>query len=112
MLIHFIIFMVLLYISVLLRVGTKKRIQEDMKKLPTDPISSPLSNALAEILGIAGGIYLSLVMAVSFLQIEIPSKTDIYGLEMEPLAFVSVILAVTYPYIEKIKRGGIFNVFK
>ncbi|RQD75396.1 MAG: hypothetical protein D5R97_05965 [Candidatus Syntrophonatronum acetioxidans] len=112
MLFHFAVFFIFLYVSLKLRIKTRKRIQEDMKNLPTDPVSSPLSNALAELLGIAGGIYLALVMAVSFLQIEIPPKLDIYGLEMEPLAFISVVLALIYPYIEKIKEEGLFNVFK
>ncbi len=104
MIIHFIVLLIILYLSFRQRVRIKNRFHKDLGDLPTDPLPSPISTALTEMLGVAGGIYLALVMAVSFLQIDVPPKVDIYGLNIEPLALTAVILSLIQPYFVEIKR--------
>lgn len=64
--------------------------------------SSPLSQALANLLGVAGGIYLSLVVIATFLEVQLPERIQLAGLSMEPLAFVSILMAVAQPYMQKV----------
>ena len=62
------------------------------------------SLALQELVANAGGIYLSLVLLVSFLNIEVAQKWDIFGLSMEPLAFLSIVFTIIQPALLKIYR--------
>lgn len=71
-------------------------------KIPDETISSVFSRSMAELVGVAGGIYLSLTMLISFLKINIPEMIVILGIEVEPLAFVSIILALCQPFILEI----------
>ena len=63
---------------------------------------SPFSQALANLVGTAGGIYLSLVMLTTFLDVPVPEKVILVGIYIEPLAGVSIFLAIVQPYILKI----------
>ena len=59
--------------------------------------SSPLAAALSQLVGTAGGIYLSLELLFSFLRIP----EDILGNSLffvEPLALCSLLLAVIQPF--------------
>ncbi len=107
MIIHFLFFMGILSLSVLKRIYSREQLSK-LKNLPTDPIQSPLSQALSDMLGTAGGIYLALLMLVSFLKIEIPSMIDIFGMEIEPMAFISIVITLIQPYVVEIKQywGG------
>ncbi|KUK83433.1 MAG: putative membrane protein [Pelotomaculum thermopropionicum] len=62
--------------------------------------SSPLSKALANLLGVAGGIYLSLMMVITFLEADLPKSVQVGGLSLEPLAVISIILALIHPYLQ------------
>lgn len=108
MIIHFLFFMGILSLSVLKRIYSREQRLSKLKNLPTDPIQSPLSQALSDMLGTAGGIYLALLMLVSFLKIEIPSMIDIFGMEIEPMAFISIVITLIQPYVVEIKQywGG------
>ncbi|UNC91848.1 hypothetical protein [Candidatus Contubernalis alkaliaceticus] len=108
MIIHSLCFIVLLVLSLAKRVVSRKQWLSNIKNLPTDPIPSPLSQALSDMLGTAGGIYLALLMLVSFLKIEVPSMVDIFGMEIEPLAFISIVFTLVQPYVVEIKQywGG------
>ncbi|RJQ32051.1 MAG: hypothetical protein C4589_00935 [Peptococcaceae bacterium] len=63
---------------------------------------SPLSQALANLVGVAGGIYLSLVVLVSFLEVQLPSRLQIGPVSVEPLAVVSFSLALLQPFMARI----------
>ena len=58
-----------------------------------------MAEAIAQLLGIAGGIYLSLVMALSFLGVEQPANVIVGTMAMDPLAMVSVALACIQPIV-------------
>jgi hypothetical protein len=61
--------------------------------------ASPVSRALAELVAIAGGIYLSLVLLVSFLKISLPETIAIGGLLVDPLAVVALVIALIQPLV-------------
>lgn len=65
----------------------------------TVAMDSPMTEAIAQLLGIAGGIYLSLVMAMSFLGMEQPALITVGEMMMDPLALVSIILAFIQPIV-------------
>lgn len=73
-------------------------------------ISSPLAEAMSQLVGISGGIYLSLVMLVSFLGIEAPQKICFLDMLLDPLALLSILLACLQPLglvlLRKILAGG------
>lgn len=64
--------------------------------------SSPLSQALANLVGVAGGIYLSLVVIATFMEVQLPERIHLGELSMEPLAAVSILMAVAQPYMQRI----------
>ncbi|NLL17434.1 MAG: hypothetical protein GX262_00230 [Clostridia bacterium] len=81
-----------------------------LDQVPDAPISSFMSEALAQLVGVAGGIYLSLIMLISFLELEIPHRITVAGLSMQPLAFLALALAVLQPIIKqllvRIRKGN------
>lgn len=63
-----------------------------------ESIESPMSRALQATVGYAGGVYITLTMLTSFLQIEVPDKIIVAnGLSVEPLAFLAVVLTIIQP---------------
>ncbi|MCL5058519.1 MAG: hypothetical protein M1130_11150 [Actinobacteria bacterium] len=63
---------------------------------------SPISEALTGLLGTAGGIYLSLVMTFSFMELKVPGKVEVFSVGIEPLAALSFTLAVIQPFVIRI----------
>jgi len=66
--------------------------------------SSPFSQAVLNLVGLAGGIYLSLVMLLDFIKLQIPDHVQFGHMEIEPLAAFSITLAVIQPFL--------INIFK
>lgn len=69
------------------------------QNVQVEPRISPVSLAMQELIAIAGGIYLSLIMVVSFLKISIPEKINIYTVDLDPLAFLAICLGIVQPII-------------
>ncbi|MGQ9824766.1 MAG: hypothetical protein ACUVSK_07190 [Desulfotomaculales bacterium] len=67
---------------------------------------SPLAQAVAHLVGLAGGIYLSLFMLLEFLKIELPSRVSFGQVQVEPLAALSVALAVIQPFVLRLFMIG------
>lgn len=67
--------------------------------------ASPLSESLAGLVGTAGGIYLSLVMLTTFLEVEIPARVSVSVVSVEPLSALSFVLAIVSPYINRLRKG-------
>ena len=63
---------------------------------------SPVSLAVQELVATAGGIYLSLIMLVSFLKLEIPSKVGLLTVAIDPLALISLGVAIIQPLFLKL----------
>lgn len=60
--------------------------------------ASPLSRAITGLVGTAGGIYLACVLLVTFLEIKVPPLVHIGSVSMEPLAAISIALAIIQPF--------------
>lgn len=89
--------------SAVLRVRNNQYRQEHV-------ITSPLAEAMSQLVGIAGGIYLSLVMLTGFLGVETPERIRVLNLLMDPLAVVSIVLACVQPFgllvVRRVTSGG------
>jgi len=92
----------LVVLSLFLRIENKKRVESH--KLPEHSKPSLFSEALQELIATAGGIYLSLVLLVTFLQIELVDKWRIYEVKMDPLAFSALSLALIQPLTQRLYR--------
>ncbi|MPM62936.1 hypothetical protein SDC9_109814 [bioreactor metagenome] len=71
-----------------------------------DTKSSPISLAIQELVAVAGGLYLSLIMLVSFLKIEIPEKIFVYNVALDPLACTAIFLALIQPLFAKLFKSS------
>lgn len=69
----------------------------------TKTIQSPLALALAQVVGTAGGIYLSLELLFSFLKLPENWWTS-SSFVVEPLALISLFLAIVQPFVIKYWR--------
>lgn len=76
-------------------------LRERANSFPESKVS-PFSSAVLNLVGYAGGIYLSLVMLFDFLKIELPVKVPIGHLQVEPLAALSIAMAIVQPFILKL----------
>jgi hypothetical protein len=61
--------------------------------------ASPLSRAVAGLVGTAGGIYLSLVLLATFLNLNVPARVRLGEIYLEPIAAISIALAIIQPFI-------------
>lgn len=61
--------------------------------------ASPLSRAITGLVGTAGGIYLASVLLVTFVEIDIPQLVQIGSVSLEPLAAISIALAIIQPFV-------------
>ncbi len=77
-------------LSIYLRMQTNAYRQEYV-------LSSPLAEAMRQLVGVAGGIYLSLVMLTGFLGMELPERISIAQIWLDPLAVFAIILACLQP---------------
>lgn len=89
------IFLVMLYGAVAMKLNLRKTRGNDMTE---KAVTSPASKALGELVGIAGGIYLSLILICTFLKLTVPTSIKVASMEMDPLAAVAVIVAVSQPF--------------
>lgn len=101
---------VLLILAVMLSIRQRITVLQKrnmMDQVPDGIINTFLSEALAQLVGVAGGVYLSLIMLVSFLELELPSKISLAGITMQPLAFIALGLAILQPIV----RQAIYYLF-
>ena len=89
---------VLLLVLILLTLSVWQRIKYFRKTVDENKIiASPLSLAIQDLVAIAGSIYLSLIMLVSFLKLNIPETIRFCEISIDPLAFLSISLAIIQP---------------
>ncbi len=90
----------LFIILVSIAISTKKRLKR-MREIGNfeNAVDSPTSYAIGELVAIAGGIYLSLVLLASFLKLSMPERIVIYGWSFDYLASIAVVLAILQPII-------------
>jgi hypothetical protein len=79
-----------------------RRRAERLTRLATEapaPVSSPLAEALKEFIGVAGGVYLTLMALNEFLGLNLPNPVEFRGVSFDPLALLAVLLAVVAPWL-------------
>ncbi|TWH48657.1 hypothetical protein [Sporomusa sp. KB1] len=67
-----------------------------------EPKASPFANAVQDLVATAGGVYLSLVMIVSFLKLDLPERITISIITFDPLAMTAIAVAVIQPVVSKL----------
>jgi hypothetical protein len=89
---------------VILSVRERIRIKEFRERAwdGSETKSSPFSQAIGSLIGTAGGIYLSMIMLFSFMEVQLPGKVNLFRLELEPLAAFSFIIAIIQPFVIKL----------
>ncbi len=66
------------------------------------PRETPLSQGLVDLVAVAGGIYLSLIMVASFVGYELPQRVAFLNGKIDPIAAVSVVLALVEPFVSRL----------
>ena len=88
------ILLVMTFWAVRSRINIKRRRAFDTMETS---VASPASVAIGELIAIAGGIYLSLVLVVSFLKITLPQTITVSHLQLDPLAMIAIAIALLQP---------------
>lgn len=86
--------LLIIFWAVRSRVGIKRRRGIQAAE---STVASPASIALGELVAVAGGIYLSLILIASFLKITTPEKVALYNTSLDPLALVAIGIALLQP---------------
>lgn len=94
------------YLSLSQRVQEKQRSIKRGRELPVEPQESAFSQAVVELLATAGGVYLALFLVKNFLQITVPEHVVILGIQLEPMAALSLLIAILQPYFAHISRSS------
>lgn len=98
------LFFIWLAVRSKVRLKSRSGLGKTTFELPTQPADSIFSLALAELIATAGGIYVSLLLLFSFLDLATPGKMGIVGLQVDSLAAVSLVVALLQPIIARIFR--------
>lgn len=98
------IVLLLIFFSIRERVKQHRHREKDWGAIGESK-SSPLSQALTNLVGVAGGIYLSLVLICTFVELQLPVRLHLGQFSLEPLAAISIIMALAQPYFQKVLRA-------
>ena len=93
------LFLVLTFSAFLLGLALLAKVSYNRKYRHGEQLSSPLAEAITQIVGIAGGIYLALVTAINFLGLVWPEKINIFGSWVDPIAILAIVLACLQPIV-------------
>jgi len=77
----------------------KNKNRKILKQTPEEIIPGTISQGLTYLVGVAGGIYISLIALTSFLKIVFPKSILLFGVSVDPLAVISFLLAVLQPWV-------------
>ncbi len=97
LLLFILIVILLIVLSVRERVQLMHRRDKDWDIIG-EAKSSPISRAMTGLVGTAGGIYLTLVLMQTFLELELPANVQMGSVAMEPLAAISIAIALLQPF--------------
>jgi len=90
-------------LSVRKRVRNRVRVLEGRKGEEVPPQTSPASRALMELVGMAGGIFIAMTALTGFLQFGVPEKMPLFGVQMNPVALISLLVAIIQPFFGRRK---------
>lgn len=95
-----ILFLLILFVLVFLAVRSKKILLRMRTKAQMEnAVDSPTSIAIGEVVAIAGGIYLSLIMLTSFLKVNMPERISFYDWSVDYLATIAIAIALLQPIL-------------
>ena len=86
------------------REKTRQRKATSVSSIPEEIKPSPVSQALTELVAIAGGIYISLLVITTFLDLELPATVEIFSVEIDTIAGIALALALIQPFILRISK--------
>lgn len=89
----------LLVVGGFLGMSLAVKIKNNRYSRELEQVNSPLAEAITQLIGIAGGIYLSLVMAINFLGITWPEKISFCGSLVDPVAILAIVLSGIQPVV-------------
>lgn len=92
---------ILLGLTLLLILSLLERFKHFRQIHNSDIKNSPLSLAIQELIAVSGGIYLSLIMLISFLKLDIPDKILVLQIWLDPIACISILLSIIQPFFMK-----------
>lgn len=100
-----VILILALGISIIFSVRLRMQLVCSEKERTASVIVSPLSEAISQMVGIAGGIYVALVLLFGFLEIEFPQQIQIANITLNPVALGSILLACIQPLLPVLWRS-------
>lgn len=89
----------------LLAASVRERVvlrQQSVEEVTPKP--SPTAEAIKDLLGVAGGVYLALLMVASFLKLNLPSQIGWGGISFEPMAAIALAVSILYPFFQRLGR--------
>jgi hypothetical protein len=91
-----VIIFILFFLAIRIKISLKRRREMGY---PENAVDSLASLAIGELVAVAGGIYVSLLLLSSFLEITMPERMYFYGWSVDYLAAIAIILALIQPII-------------
>lgn len=91
--------LIVAWVAIKSKVRLKTRGGYRSAEIPTEIKESMFSVALAELIATAGGIYVSLLLLFSFLDLAVPGKISVAGIHVDALAGCSLVIALLQPII-------------
>jgi len=96
----------IIFLAIMFVVTANEIVKSQKKKLfnqiPKETIPGAISQGLTYLVGMAGGIYISLIALTSFLRLTFPETVYILGVSVDPLAIASLLLALIQPWLLKL----------
>ena len=65
---------------------------------PSPELPSPAAEAIKHLVGVAGGIYVSLVSLAAFLALPLPKSIQLGTMSFDPLALAALLIAIVQPF--------------
>ena len=100
----------MIFLLILLVWAIKSRINLKRRRVfdsMDNAVASPASVAMGELIAIAGGVYLSLMLVASFLKINLPETVTVNSLRLDPLAMLAIMIALLQPiFLSLISYSG------
>lgn len=95
-----IFFLLIIFILLFLAVRSKKFLLRMRTKAQMEnAVDSPTSLAIGELVAVAGGIYLSLIMLTSFLKVNMPERISFFDWSFDYLAAIAIAIALLQPIL-------------
>lgn len=63
-----------------------------------EPVASPVAEAVKQLVGVAGGVYVALVSLAAFLRLPVQGTIQLFGLTFDPMALAALIIAIVQPF--------------